>query len=713
MKKALHLIGLPIFALLLVLSLNPNQVHAEVSSQIEARNVCLNHMNYILSQKGTWAGSTSPTLADYEGIYENNRLVGHYYEIEPNGWVVVPLLKELPPLKAGSQSGRLDFSDPEGMAALLREVLYDAVITYEDIYGSLDASQPTSGDVPFPREASAHWDRYVVSPKEFQADLALGSRDTIDEIGPLVTAHHDQGDPYNLFCPMGDGGRVVVGCVATAAVMIMDYHEWPPFGIDSAYYLWSGDESCGDDTPDELLKVYLDDPYDWDNILDYCGGNYPAEQQEAVAELCYEVAVAYRMQFGRCGSGAYVTDGAWVFPEKFRYIDTIQTIHRPGLTLEQWYNYAREDIELLRPISYRITRHAIVLDGCRVADGLKQFHFNYGWNTGHNAWYTVDHIYCPWEGCTTADQMMLRRIIPDREVMYEVDTVVGMAPLTVNFEGSSNLAVDTWTYDFGDGFTSNEQSPTHVFESGGNFDVSLEVNAGGYVRSLTRPKLIIAVADTLSAMDYEVDRDSSGIVVEIHARNAAPLTKMKIPVNYGGDLPLTLDSFGTQGCRTEWFEICQQSQWSPGLTTVLLQNTATGEGLELDAGNGPVLCLYFSIPQGSQPGQSATLDLSGYGNYQPMFYGSKMDYEPDFNSGSITVVSCCTGGRGNVDGDPADEISIADLLYLVDWMFNGGPDFPCIKEADVNATGDIDITDVIYLVAYMFQGGFPPPSCLQ
>ncbi|MFH1686339.1 MAG: hypothetical protein ABIE70_02305, partial [bacterium] len=55
---------------------------------------------------------------------------------------------------------------------------------------------------------------------------------------------------------------------------------------------------------------------------------------------------------------------------------------------------------------------------------------------------------------------------------------------------------------------------------------------------------------------------------------------------------------------------------------------------------------------------------------------------------------------------------IEDLVYLVSYMFQGGPEPPVMAATDVNGNGvGPDIEDLVYLVAYMFQGG-PEPTCL-
>jgi hypothetical protein len=67
--------------------------------------------------------------------------------------------------------------------------------------------------------------------------------------------------------------------------------------------------------------------------------------------------------------------------------------------------------------------------------------------------------------------------------------------------------------------------------------------------------------------------------------------------------------------------------------------------------------------------------------------------------------------RGNIDCDFNDVIDISDLVYLVDYMFNGGPEPWCLPEVDVNADDQVDISDLVYLVDYMFSGGPPPAPC--
>jgi PKD repeat protein len=55
-----------------------------------------------------------------------------------------------------------------------------------------------------------------------------------------------------------------------------------------------------------------------------------------------------------------------------------------------------------------------------------------------------------------------------------------MAPLAVQFTDSSTGSPTSWSWDFGDGGTSNAQNPSHTYASAGVYDVTLTAtNASG------------------------------------------------------------------------------------------------------------------------------------------------------------------------------------------------------------------------------------------
>jgi choice-of-anchor B domain-containing protein len=90
-----------------------------------------------------------------------------------------------------------------------------------------------------------------------------------------------------------------------------------------------------------------------------------------------------------------------------------------------------------------------------------------------------------------------------------------------------------------------------------------------------------------------------------------------------------------------------------------------------------------------------------------MVYSSNMD-------GSLTILrltglppSCPIGLTGDVDS--GGDVSAADIIYLVDYVFKGAAaPVPCVAVGDANCNGTVNAQDVIFLVNYVFRGGPGP-----
>jgi len=104
-------------------------------------------------------------------------------------------------------------------------------------------------------------------------------------------------------------------------------------------------------------------------------------------------------------------------------------------------------------------------------------------------------------------------------------------------------------------------------------------------------------------------------------------------------------------------------------------------------------------------------------NCCPMFCNSNND------NYYLSENSCCVGaGEGGVDigafgvgcsyllGDANGDgvINSADVVYLINYLFKGGPAPDPLDAGDVNCDGEINSADVVYLIDYLFKGGPPP-----
>jgi hypothetical protein len=63
-------------------------------------------------------------------------------------------------------------------------------------------------------------------------------------------------------------------------------------------------------------------------------------------------------------------------------------------------------------------------------------------------------------------------------------------------------------------------------------------------------------------------------------------------------------------------------------------------------------------------------------------------------------------GDGNGDG----EVNVADGVFIINYVFKGGPAPDPIQAGDANCDGDANVADAVYIIAYVFKGG-PDPCC--
>jgi glucose/arabinose dehydrogenase len=75
---------------------------------------------------------------------------------------------------------------------------------------------------------------------------------------------------------------------------------------------------------------------------------------------------------------------------------------------------------------------------------------------------------------------------------FTADVVSGNAPLSVRFRDASNVPTPTaWRWEFGDGNSSDEEEPVHVYRNGGTYDVRLTVSGAGGDASRQKSALVV------------------------------------------------------------------------------------------------------------------------------------------------------------------------------------------------------------------------------
>ena len=63
---------------------------------------------------------------------------------------------------------------------------------------------------------------------------------------------------------------------------------------------------------------------------------------------------------------------------------------------------------------------------------------------------------------------------------------------------------------------------------------------------------------------------------------------------------------------------------------------------------------------------------------------------------------------GDANGD--GKVTVSDAIYLVNYLFKGGPAPVPLESGDANCDGQVLVADVVYIINYLFKGG-PVPGC--
>lgn len=79
---------------------------------------------------------------------------------------------------------------------------------------------------------------------------------------------------------------------------------------------------------------------------------------------------------------------------------------------------------------------------------------------------------------------------------FSANPTSGKTPLNVTFTDSSTNNPTSWAWDFGDGFTSNLQNPSHKYTLSGLYDIMLvAINSSGSSDTLKKESFINVISD--------------------------------------------------------------------------------------------------------------------------------------------------------------------------------------------------------------------------
>jgi subtilisin family serine protease len=290
---------------------------------------------------------------------------------------------------------------------------------------------------------------------------------------------------------------------------------------------------------------------------------------------------------------------------------------------------------------------------------------------------------------------------------FDASPRVGEVPLTVNFDDHNSLATSrSWT--FGDGDVSSDEDPTHEYTEPGMYDVSLEMTDPNGTATTARKFYVIATADTTygdTSTLVPVVSGNDSFPVPIYLKNTVPLTEFTLSLDWittSGTSELEFKSVSVAGTRAEDFDTVRVRAIAPTTGKVAVHFQAIdldqADHDELPPGDGPIANLWFKA---SGMG-TLIIDTITLANYEYSFESRYTDYMPEFR-----ILNLWTARRGDANGD--ESVNTGDPVFLIAFVFKGGPFPPSVYQGDANADDDVNIADAVYLIAHVFKGGPAPP----
>jgi hypothetical protein len=433
-------------ALAALLIVSVPAVQAETVTMEEALTVAENWIRLIIDTQGRWGDSDTAEVETIDEYPSVDQVVGYFCRVDPQGFIVVSLDKQLAPIKAYSTTSDLDPFASGGMSDLIKSQMggiLNSLWQQAGHNGSVRAlSEQSLPEVDYRPAWRALGNR--LGPLIAITSGAAGGMRYEGGIRPLLTSRWRQGNPYNALCPAPaksddcDEENCAVGCVALAGAQVMRYWAWPPG------YQWS-------DMPNLIWVAKQGgtlSPGYYDEDLSPLG----QAQVDAVADLCRAVGDAVGADYCSEGcetsasfAGAKGRDLLEAFEYDFRYDDAAWQYPRSlPYDAEEWFDLIKTQLNSNRPIPYSLKTHTIVCDGWQEFSSggttIRQYHMNYGWFGGvgdpnkcrawteygnSNAWYTLDELPCsapddeemilnlyptPWIGRRLGDNTNYRKV---------------------------------------------------------------------------------------------------------------------------------------------------------------------------------------------------------------------------------------------------------------------------------------------------------------
>lgn len=213
------------------------------------------------------------------------------------------------------------------------------------------------------------------------------------EVGPLLTTHWGQMDPYNRKCFYDEvkNERCAVGCVATSMAQVLNYYKTPErgHGTRTVYYPYQ------DETGQSVTVDFGSVDYRWDllNVSNFKQESFTDEQADAISTILLHMGVAADMRYGTSDVNGSATTAAAAAEglRNYLYQPEAQVLYRNSYDDEVWMDMVYSEISTGHPLIYGGQAfsggHSFILNGYD-RNGL--VYVNWGWNGDDEGYYNIN-----------------------------------------------------------------------------------------------------------------------------------------------------------------------------------------------------------------------------------------------------------------------------------------------------------------------------------
>ncbi len=284
-------------------------------------------------------------------------------------------------------------------------------------------------------------------------------------------------------------------------------------------------------------------------------------------------------------------------------------------------------------------------------------------------------------------------------------TLLGEAPLEVNFTDASPVTPSSWLWDFGDGGSDVIQNPSHTYTNYGLYTAKLTIDAPKGQATEVLKNLVMVTADTIQ-LDSELVSAGNQTVIDVYLDNKFQAKNIIFPFRLSDPVNATVDSFSVVGTRSDYFQEVKFATFDPvnqRYTLSLKTNLLTGSTY-LRPGTGVLVKLYVTTSPATPGGSLITIDTTTISGKSLKLESIYANYMPVFRPGKIVIRPYRRG-----DANQSGTINALDITYLINFLYKHGP-APELYAGDANASGTINALDITYLINFLYKGGPAPPE---